>query len=126
MNRSAFLGITALGEGVTGLFLLLWPAVPLVFLLGVQTAEPETLLVARVAGTALLAIAVTSGMARNDRASPAPRAVLTGILLYDVAVAVVLAYAAIGLQLGGVLLWPAVFAHAALAIWGVRCISLAE
>lgn len=126
MTRSAFLVITAAGEGVTGLFLLLWPAVPLMLLLGVQATVPETLLVARVAGSALLAIAVTSGMARSDSGSPALRAVLTGILLYDVAVAAVLAYAASGLQHGGVLLWPAVVAHAALAAWCVRCLPRAE
>ena len=125
MHRSTFLLITAVAEGVTGLFLLVWPAVPLEALLGVQ-AGPETLLVARVAGTALIAIAVTSGLARHDDGSTALRAVLAGILLYDLAVAAVLAYAGIGLHLSGVLLWPAVLAHTALAVWCVLCLRLAE
>ena len=124
MHRAAFLRITAVAEGVTGLFLLLWPAVPLALLLGLQDAAPEALLVARVAGTALLAICVTSGLAHGDGGSPALRAVLAGILLYDVAVAAVLAYAGIGVHLAGILLWPAVVAHAALAIWCVGCLRL--
>jgi len=124
VHRSAFLLITAVGEGVTGLFLLLWPAVPLALLLGMHAAAPETLLVARVAGTALLAIGLTSGLAQDDTGSQALRAVLAGILLYDVAVAVVLAYAGIGLHLAGILLWPAVVAHAVLAIWCVGCLRL--
>ncbi len=110
MHRAAFLLITAVGEGVTGLFLLLWPAVPLALLLGVQAAAPETLLVARVAGTALIAIG------RHERAgartmpavrrcgpclraswsmtSPWPRCSPTP---------------GSALQLGGILLWPAVW-----------------
>jgi hypothetical protein len=122
MHRAAFLLITAVGEGVTGLFLLLWPTVPLALLVGMPAAVPDTLVLARVAGTALLASAVTSGMARRDRGSPALRAVLVGILLYDVAVAAVLAYAGIGLGFTGILLWPAVLAHAALALWCVGCL----
>lgn len=126
MHRTLFLLVTAVAEVLTGLFLLLWPAVPLALLLGVPVAAPEALLVARVAGTALIAIGVTSGLARYDAGSPALRAVLSGILLYDLAVAAVLAYAGIGLQLRGILLWPAVLAHAALAIWCVLCFRLVE
>jgi hypothetical protein len=124
MNRVAFLRITAVGEGVTGLFLLLWPAVPLALLLGVPVAAPESLLVSRVAGTAVLAIGVTSGLAYGDGGSLALRAVLVGILLYDLAVAVVLTYAGLRLHLAGILLWPAVVAHAGLAIWCVGCLRL--
>lgn len=122
MNRAAFLLITAVGEGATGLALLLLPAIPLALLLGVTSAPPETLVLGRVAGTALLAIAMTSGLARADAGGPALRAVLAGIVLYDVAVAAVLAYAGLGLGLTGVLLWPAVLAHAALALWCVGCL----
>lgn len=119
MPRAAFLVITAVGEDVTGLLLLLWPGVPLALLLGVPAASPETLLLARVAGTALIAIGLTSGMARADGGGPALRAVLAGIGLYDLAVAAVLAYAGISLGFTGVLLWPAVVAHVALALWCV-------
>jgi hypothetical protein len=122
MHRAAFLLLTAVGEGVTGLALLLWPAVPLALLLGVAAAPAETLMLARVAGTALIAIGLTSGMARADAGGPALRAVLAGILFYDLAVATVLAYAGLGVGLAGVLLWPAVVAHAALALWCVGCL----
>ena len=122
MQRQLFLLVTALGEGVTGLALLLWPALPVGLLLGVLDAGAETLLIARVAGTALLAIGVMSGLAAQDSGSPALRALLAGILLYDAAVAVVLGYGAIGLSLAGVLLWPAVLAHLALALWCLLCI----
>lgn len=122
MYRRWFLLVTAVGEGLTGLFLLLLPAVPLDLLLGLQAAAPETLLAARIAGTALLAIAVMSGMGCDDPGSPALRAVLAGIVVYDLAVAAVLASGGIGLQLGGVLLWPAVIAHVVLAVWSLGCL----
>ena len=126
MSRSAFLVVTAVAEVLTGLFLLLWPAVTLALLLRGPAAAPETLLVARAAGTALIAIGVMGGLARGDAGGRALRAVLMGILLYDLAVAAVLAYAGIWLGFTGVLLWPAVAAHLALAIWCARCLYLAD
>ena len=122
MRRPLLLLITAAGEGVTGLALLLWPSLPLLLLLGVQDASAEVMLIARVAGTALLAIGLMSGLAAQDAGSPALRAILLGVLLYDLAVALVLGYAGIGLHLAGVLLWPAVLAHLALAIWCGLCL----
>lgn len=122
MRRPLFLLITAADEGVTGLALLLWPSRPLLLLLGVQDASAEVMLIARVAGTALLAIGLMSGLAAQDAGSPAMRAILSGVLLYDLAVALVLGYAGIGPRLAGVLLWPAVLAHLALAIWCALCL----
>jgi hypothetical protein len=122
MHRAVFLVLTAVVEVVTGLSLLLWPAVPLVLLLGVVDASSETLVLAHVAGTALIAIGLTSGMARTDAGGPALRAVLAGIGLYDLAVAMVLASASLSLGFTGVLLWPVVVAHLALALWCVSCL----
>ena len=125
MHGTRFLLVTAIGEGLMGLFLLLLPALPLTLLLGMETPNPETLVFARVGGAALVAIGAISGLARTDDGSAALRAVLFGILVYDVAVAAVLAYAGTALQLVGILLWPAVLAHAALAVWCVVGLHLA-
>lgn len=123
MNRSAFLLITAVGEGATGLFLLLWPAAPLALLLGIAEPSLDTLVIARVAGTALVAIGLISGLARGDAGGAALLAVLSGIVLYDIAVAVVLAYAGLTSGFTGILLWPAVVAHLALGVWCALCLS---
>jgi hypothetical protein len=111
--------VTALFEAVTGLFLLILPAVPLTLLLGSGEAAPETLLVGRVAGAALCTIGLASWSAREERRTPAQLGLLTGILFYDVAAAVLLGYAAVALNLAGPALWPAVVLHAALAAWCV-------
>lgn len=122
MRRPLFLLVTAFGEGLTGLALLLWPSLLLVLLLGAQEPGVEALLIARVAGAALLAIGLMCGLAVHDTGGLALRALLAGVLLYDLAVAAVLIYAAAGLYLAGFLLWPVVLAHMALALWGTLCI----
>jgi hypothetical protein len=50
------------------------------------------------------------------------RGLLTGVLIYDLAAAAVLAYAGLFLDMAGLALWPAVALHAALAFWCVVCI----
>jgi hypothetical protein len=42
---------------------------------------------------------------------------MIGITLYNGLAAAVLAYAAVGLNMRGVLIWPATLAHAALLLW---------
>src|SRR5262249_36575021 len=80
------------------------------------------LLIARVAGAALLAIGVACWLARGDERSPAQLGLLAGVLIYDVAAAVLLAYAGLVLSMVGIALWPAVVLHTALAVWCVLCL----
>jgi|KBSMisStandDraft_5_1062788.scaffolds.fasta_scaffold450059_2 hypothetical protein len=120
-NRHLFLLVTAVAECATGLGLLVVPAVLFGLLLGLETAAVDTILVGRVAGAALLAIGVASWMAKNDARTPAQLGLLTGILIYNVAAAALLAYAGAVLNLRGVLLWPTVALHAILAVWCFSC-----
>jgi|SRR6516164_3572818 hypothetical protein len=119
MNRSSLLIVTAVLEVGTGLLLLFVPAVPLALLLEVREGAPESLLVARVAGAALLAIGVASWLARQGEPSTAQRGLVIGILIYDVGAAALLAYAGLGLEMIGPVLWPGVVIHTALAVWCV-------
>jgi len=122
MARGYFLIVTALLEVGAGLLLLAVPALALQFLLGVGEAASETLVVARIAGAALLAIGVTCWMARRNGPNPAQSGVVAGALIYDVAAAGLLAYAGLGLNMAGLGLWPAVGLHTVLAVWSVACI----
>lgn len=117
MATKTFLLVTAIGEGGTGLGLLVLPAIALALLLGLQAPAPDMVVISRVAGSALLAIGVLSGMASRDRGGPALRGVLAGILVYDTIVAALLAHAGGALGMSGPLLWPAVVVHAFLAVW---------
>jgi hypothetical protein len=122
MRRTHCLIATAFGEGGIGILLLVWPAVPLALLLGVDQTSPEVVIVARIAGAALLALGVACWLARNDSNSSAQTGLLLGVLTYDLAAAGVLAYAGWFLGLAGIALWPAVGLHFALAVCCVPCI----
>ncbi len=117
MHTKEFLMVTAFVEVVAGLFLLILPAIPIALLLGLTRAAPETLLVGRVAGAALLCIGIASWLARHDHRTAAQRGLLVGILFYNAMVSVLLAFAGIGLGMAGGALWPAVVLHTALAAY---------
>ena len=122
MQRKHLLIVTALAEVGTGVVLLVQPSVVFRLLLGVSFEAPEAVVVGRITGAALLAIGVACWLARNDRHSPAQRGVLIGVLIYDAAAAVLLAYAALELSLAGIVLWPAAALHTVLAGWCVACL----
>jgi hypothetical protein len=126
MHRDKLLIVTAFLEVGTAVLLLLVPAVPLALLLGVGEAAPETLLVARVGGAALLAIGVASWLARNGEQGPAQLGLLVGILIYNVGAAALLAYAGFKLGMAGLALWPAVVIHVALAVWCLLSLRTSE
>lgn len=120
MRREWFLIVTAVGEAGTGIALLVVPSVFLALLLGADPPTPGAGLAGRVTGAALFALGVACWRARNDRGSVG-NGLLTGVLIYDGIAAVLLAFAGLFLGRNGPLLWPAVAAHAALAVWGALC-----
>jgi hypothetical protein len=122
MQRAYLLLVTALLEVGAGLLLLFVPALPLALLLGVKEGAPETMLVARIAGAALLAIGVACWVGRGDDRNLAQQGLLIGVFLYDAAAAGLLVYAALFLSMAGPLLWPGVVLHSGLAVWSIVCL----
>jgi hypothetical protein len=106
------LSITAIIEAATGLGLLAAPSVLAQTLLGGPLEGPVALSVARVGGAGLLALGVACWLSRNEG-----RALVVAMLFYNVAAVAILAYAALGLALSAIGLWPAIGLHTALAIW---------
>jgi len=102
---------------------LLWSP-PLVagLLLGVSLDAPAAMIVGQIAGAALLSLGVACWLARDDGPSRTRRGLVAAMLLYNTAAAAVLANAGAGARLVGVLMWPAVAGHAALAIWCIACL----
>ena len=90
----------------------------------VGSSSPETTCCARIAGAALLATGVACWIGRSDTQSSAQVGLLIGVLIYDVAAAVILAYTGLYLSLAGIALWPAVVLHAVLAVWCVVCLTV--
>lgn len=115
--------LTAVLESATGLALLLAPALVASLLFGVSLDAPIGLVVARIAGAALLALGVACWLARDeDRSSRSASGLIAALLLYNVAATAVLIHAGLGLNLSGIALWPAVVAHVALAFWCMACL----
>ena len=108
---------TALLELGAGLGLLAAPALVVMLLLGSRDPAPDTLVVARVAGAGLLAIALVCRLARDDPGSRSRHGLLWGIFVYNLGASVVLALAGFMLESVGVALWPVVVLHAIMAAW---------
>jgi hypothetical protein len=122
MNSKQLLVVTAATEAATGMALAISPGVPVSLLLGTSLDTPGGLVLARVAGAALLSLGVACWLARNDTPSDAARGLISALLLYNTATVTVLVYAGMALGLSGLGLWPAVFIHAALAVWCMTCL----
>jgi hypothetical protein len=111
------LTITAIIEAGTGAGLLIAPSALARLLLGAPLDGSVALTVARVAGAGLLTIGVACWLARDSG-----RVLVVAMLFYNVAAVAILAYAAVGLALSGIGLWPAIGLHAALAFWCMKCL----
>jgi hypothetical protein len=104
----------AAGEAATGLALILFPNMVVRFLFGTDIAGAG-LAGARIAGMALTALAlacwpdvVHGSGARRSRIA---------MLVYNVLATTYLGLLAIGGELRGPLLWPAVVVHLAVTVW---------
>lgn len=96
----------AVAETVTGLALLIAPALVGLLLFG-QEFTGLTVPAARVTGIALIGLGIACW--------PGPP--LVGMLAYSVAVTLYLAYVGFGDGLTGIFLWPAVVLHSVLSIF---------
>jgi hypothetical protein len=106
------LTITAITEAATGVGLLAAPPVIARLLLDATLDAPAAVTVARVAGAALLALGVACWLAREDG-----RSLVVAMLFYNVIAVAILVYAAVGLTLSGIGLWPVIGLHTGLAGW---------
>lgn len=121
MNARSLLTMTAVLEGLTGLALLAIPSATVTLLLGQGPETPRATVVARLAGTALLAIAVTCAAA-SRRMPNEQGSLLLGLLVYNVSVPLLLVASALHAGLQGPGVWAASLAHALLLAWCVTCL----
>lgn len=117
---------TAVFEIGAGLALMVSPALFASILIGARFADAADAVVGRVAGAALLALALACWLARNDGHNSSARGIVSGMLLYNAVVVVVLAYAGIAWGLSGIGLWPVVVLHTTMAVWCFACLMRAS
>ena len=114
--------VSAVVETSIGVTLLLLPSLVAGLLLGASLETPAAVVVGRMTGAALLSLGGACWLARNDGPGRAVRGLVVAMLLYNGAAVAVLANAGAGMRLAGVLMWPTVALHGALAIWCVASV----
>ena len=112
--------MVALVEAPAGLTLLLMPGVATTVLLGTPLDTPTGLVAARIAGAALVALAIACWQARNGERGRPAIGVVQAMLFYNFATTMVLVYAGIRLDLRSALLWPTILLHLGFGEW---CLS---
>lgn len=114
---TALLVVSAAIEVGAGLALLLAPSLVASFLLGSPLGTPTAIVLGRLAGVALIALGVGCWLGRVRAEGGTASPIFVAMLFYNAAAALLFAYAGITLALAGLLLWPAVLLHAAMAVW---------
>jgi hypothetical protein len=122
MVARTLLIVTASVETAAGVMLLVSPTLVVAVLLGASLDAPAAAVVARMAGAAVLSLGCACWLARTDGPNPSVRGLVAAMLLYNSVAVAVLAYAGAGARLVGILTWPAVALHAALAVWCIACL----
>lgn len=114
-----FLFVTAVLETFAGLVLLMKPSFFAILCFREFIDQSSGLLVARVAGIAIISLGVACWFARDDGHSPAASSVAIGMSIYNIGVAGIFAYAGMVLRMHGMALWPATALHFVMFVWCV-------
>lgn len=123
MNTRALLIVTAAFEIGAGLALAALPSASVSVLLGSPLDSPIGLAVARIAGVALISLAIACWLARDDAESRAGKGLVAAMLVYNCGAVAVLAYAGAGAGSKSIVLWGAVLLHLVLAAWCIACLN---
>jgi len=117
--------IMAVLEGVVGLGLLLIPVLVVSALLNTPLDTPGGLIAARLAGAAIIGLAISCWQARDAERNGAALGIVSAMLFYNIAAAALLVYGGVRLGLQSIFIWPTIVLHSALALWCGSLIWLA-
>lgn len=126
MSVKNLLVVTAAIEIPAGVALLAIPGLLVPALLGAALGASAGVAVARLAGAALLALGVACGLGSRDPGTRAATAIVAGMLVYNLAAAVLLTSLRLGAGMNGKGLLPAVVLHLALAVWCIASLRSAN
>ena len=107
------LAFSSVAEIGTGIVLVFDPALVVRLLLGADISG-IAIVVGRCFGIALLALGLACWPSRES--APGNAAACRGMLVYNAAIALFLAYLFVAEHMSGILLWPAVLLHGAVAL----------
>jgi hypothetical protein len=107
--------VMAVLEAAIGLALIAAPSVPIWLLLGTSLDTPTAMMIARLAGVALVSLGAMCWFASRGEKGSMLSGLMAAMLFYNIGAAAILAYAGIGLGLSGPGLWPTLLVHLLLA-----------
>ena len=111
--------VTAMLEMGAGAALLIFPSASAVMLLGVPLEGSAAVTLGRVTGVALLALGVANWFAQYDVQSRAAKGIIGAMVIYNLGAVITLSSSGIFSPPVGILLWPGVVVHIAMAVWCV-------
>ena len=118
----SLLTVTAVFEGATGLALIAIPSTIVPMLLGIPFSDDTLHVVSGITGAALIALGMACWLSRNS--GPQAAVILKSILGYNILASLILLYAALGLSLSGMGLWPVIVVHICLAVWCIIALQM--
>jgi hypothetical protein len=118
-----FLIVTAILECAVGVALLAVPARLASILVGGSLDTPAALVVARLAGVALLSLGGACWAGSRDSEGRVAIGIVAAMLLYNIAAATVLVSARFCQGMTGIGLLPAAVLHVGLAVWCAACLN---
>ena len=114
------LTITTVFEAFTGIGLIVFPSIVISLLIGTLPDGAVVATLARIAGAALLSLAIVCWLSRD---STAATKIVRAMLFYNLVAVTVLLYSSIVDKLSGAGLWPAILLHVRLAVWCFMALS---
>lgn len=111
--------VTSMLEGATGLALITVPAFVINLLLGSHLTDSTSIIVVRIAGTALFSLSIACWSLRNNERVTG---LVVALLFYNLASVVLLGYGGLYENLAGKALWPAVVTHIGMVLWSLKLI----
>jgi len=111
--------IVEIGAGVA---FVAFPSTFIFLFLGQSLDTPAAVAGVRMFGVAAFALGFACWLARTDSGSQAARALVTALLVYDLAFITILLLARFEMGLSGLLLWPVAAVHTALAVFSIHCL----
>lgn len=127
VNMTKLLTVEAVIEMGGGLLMVVFPWFLWKIVLGATLSTPVELTLSRIAGVAVVALATSWWLARNDEQSRTLRGVVGGTVVSNAGVVIALGYAGVVLRLSTILLWPFILIHLALAVWSfIRLLNKSE
>ena len=109
--------VTAVIEAPLGLGLLLAPRLVVSTLLNTPLDTPGGIVAARLAGAAIVSLAICCWRARDSDGERSAVGIVTAMAFYNFAAAAILVYGGMQLGISSIFVWPVIILHTLLGLW---------